>query len=171
MDFVSLITDLLDTRAVLSSEQYHSKNGCKYLCSEMTMWELCYWLWGTSMQFFTVAELFYIPNSRVWVPSRPQHLLLLVFLIPILTGEIFIFPMAKDFRPFSCIFYISWTFYLSFTCMSVLLAHMSLHHVRAVPMEARRHQIFWDCSYTQLYTTSWMLAMEPRSSVRGLTCS
>lgn len=59
-------------------------------------------------------------------------------------------------------------FFIFLMCMGVLLACMSVHHVCAVPEEARRgcrRPRNW--SRRQLLAVIWVLAFKPRSSERS----
>jgi hypothetical protein len=58
--------------------------------------------------------------------------------------------------------------------VSVLLVRMySVHHMCAMPEEARRDSEPWDWSYRQLLTTMWALGTKSGSSARttnGFNC-
>ena len=53
-------------------------------------------------------------------------------------------------------------------CGDTLLVCMSVHHIHAVPAEARRGcQILWSWSYRSLWAAMWVLGIQPRLSPRA----
>lgn len=53
--------------------------------------------------------------------------------------------------------------------MDILLAGISVHHVREMLTEARRYQISWNRSYRELLVTRQVLRIKPGSSERAVS--